>query len=71
MDVKKQEFELRKQEQEQNLQRDMFKQMIKQQQEQQMYNMQSESLLMLHQKGRNWGVNHPSPYFLSQFLPPL
>ena len=57
MDVKKQEFELRKQEQEQmvetqNLQRDMFKQMIKQQQEQQkqMYDMQSLLIIMLQQQ---------------------
>ena len=49
MDVKKQELELRKQEQEQmdeaqNQQRDMFKQMIKQQQEQQQPRSQCLSL---------------------------
>ena len=55
MDVKKQELDLRKQEQEQMVeaqhqQRDMFKQMIKQQQEQQKQMHDIQSLLMLQQQ---------------------
>ena len=55
MHVKKQELDLRKQEQEQiieaqNQQRDMFKQMIKQQQEQQRQMQDIHSFLMLQQQ---------------------
>ena len=55
MGVKKQEFQLRKHEQEQMVeaqyqQRDMFKQMIKQQQEQQKQMHDMQSLPMLQQQ---------------------
>ena len=55
MGVKKQELQLRKQEQvqlveAQNQQRDMFKQMIKQQQEQQKQMHEMQSFLMLQQQ---------------------
>ena len=73
MDVKKQELELRKKEQEQivearNQQKDMFKQMKKQQQEQQKQMHDMQSLLMLQQQQQITALKNKEAPFCFNFL---